>query len=414
MSRSEKEFLKRAELPPTLSKKAVTSVSEHRRASLNEEFEEGKFRDGSEVFNKKNGKSDLGNATYSIKKQGQLFGSADSTGASLNRSWQGGQGNSLKQTSDLYSPLWLTSNMNLPRDRITINAWCRAFFALNPIVHNSINLHSTYPIGKISIKSPDPKVNEFFEAMCDEIDLMNVLVQIAQEYWLLGEAFVYAELDNKNLKWSRLLIQNPDYMVVNRSVVSSEPLITMRPDENLKRIVISNKPADIEQRKKLNPHITECVKRGENIPLDNFYVSHIARKISPYETRGTGLPVTIFRQLMGLDLIRESKFVQFQSLINPIQLIKVGGSNDYRPTMQDLEAYRAIFEQAQYDKDMKIFTHDGVTVDILNRGSGIYDTSNDVTQLIKEIYIGLMVPRGRIRWWIRYNLFKWWRCIRCS
>ena len=40
--------------------------------------------------------------------------------------------------------------------------------------------------------------------MIEEIDLMNICVQIAQEYWLLGEAFVYAELDEGKGKWSRL------------------------------------------------------------------------------------------------------------------------------------------------------------------------------------------------------------------
>ena len=33
---------------------------------------------------------------------------------------------------------------------------------------------------------------------------MNICVQIAQEYWLLGEAFVYAELDESRGRWSRL------------------------------------------------------------------------------------------------------------------------------------------------------------------------------------------------------------------
>ncbi|NCX77014.1 MAG: hypothetical protein EBX09_08290, partial [Actinobacteria bacterium] len=48
--------------------------------------------------------------------------------------------------------------------------------------------------------------------------------QVAQEYWLLGEAFIYAELNESKGKWDRLLIQNPDYMVVKRTVVANEPM----------------------------------------------------------------------------------------------------------------------------------------------------------------------------------------------
>src|SRR5690606_26230692 len=139
---------------------------------------------------------------------------------------------------------------------------------------------------------------KFFNDMVDEIDLMNICVQIAQEFWLLGEAFIYAELDPNKGKWSRLMLQNPDYMIVKRTVVANEPIIMLRPDQNLQQIVRSNKPADVEQRKQLSQYIVNAVKRGENILLDNFHISHLARKISPYEIRGTGLPVCIFRQLM--------------------------------------------------------------------------------------------------------------------
>jgi hypothetical protein len=47
---------------------------------------------------------------------------------------------------------------------------------------------------------------------------------------------------------------------------------------------------------------------------------------------------------------------------------------------------------AQNDKDFKIFTHEGVTVEKVGSSSGIYDMSGDITQLIKEIFIGLQVP----------------------
>jgi len=47
---------------------------------------------------------------------------------------------------------------------------------------------------------------------------------------------------------------------------------------------------------------------------------------------------------------------------------------------------------AQYDRDFKIFTHEGVNVERIGYGQGIYDISNDITQIIKEIYIGLQVP----------------------
>jgi len=380
------QFITGRSTVPQVSAIMANSVSQTRRQEISDEVDAGFFRDGSSPRFDANGPTANAVVTSSIgmKKYGQAV-------SSVGGMFRGIHGDTVKQTPEVYSPLWLNSNLNLPRDRATINAWCRSFFALNPFVHNAICLHSTYPISKLSIKCPNKDIEKFFNDMIEEIDLMNICVQIAQEYWLLGEAFVYAELDESRGRWSRLMIQNPDYMIVKRTVVANEPIIMLRPDENLKKIIFSNRPTDIEQRKQLNSHIIDSVKRGENIPLDNFHVSHLARRISPYEIRGTGLPVCIFRQLMLFDKLRESKYAQADNMINPLTIVKIG-SADYKPTFADIEAWRAVFEEAQYDKDFKIFTHEGVDVVRVGYGQGIFDISGDITQLVKEIYVGLQVP----------------------
>jgi len=384
-SKSE-QFMENRSVVPQVSAIMANSVSQIRRQTISDEVDQGFFRDGSGNRNIENVLTSNAIVTSSIglKKYGQAV-------SSVGGMFRGIHGDTVKQTPEVYSPLWLNSNLNLPRDRATINAWCRSFYALNPFVHNAINLHSTYPISKLNIKCPNKDIEKFFNDMIEEIDLMNICVQIAQEFWLLGEAFVYAELDESRGKWARLMIQNPDYMLVKRTVVANEPIIMLRPDENLKKIIFSNRPADIEQRKQLNNHIIDSVKRGENIPLDNFHVSHLARRISPYEIRGTGLPVCIFRQLMLFDKLRESKYAQADNMINPLTLVKIGSEN-YKPTFADIEAWRSVFEEAQYDKDFKIFTHEGVTVERVGYNQGIFDISGDITQLVKEIYVGLQVP----------------------
>lgn len=376
---------------PQVSAIMANSVSQERRVLLASEVESGLFRDGSgPTYSQtlKKGEEAMGGVIGGgtpFVKQGQAFGGGGG--------FQGGvSGDTFYQAPEVYSPLWLNSNLNLPRDRATINAWCRSFFALNPFVHNAINLHSTYPISKLTIKCPNKDIEKFFNDMIEEIDLMNICVQIAQEYWLLGESFVYAELDEGKGKWSRLHIQNPDFMVVQRTVVASEPVIRLRPDQNLKNIIFSNRASDIEQRKQLSPHIVDSVRRGQNIPMDNFNVSHLARRISPYEIRGTGLPVCIFRMLYLFDQLRESKYVQAAGMINPLNLIKIGTPEGFKPTNEVLESYREVFAQAHNNKNFTVFTHDGVSVERIGWGQGIYDISGDITQLIKEIYVGLLVP----------------------
>lgn len=398
-SRADELLEQRNVLPPEITPHMAYDVSDFRRSTLEQELNSGRFREkGSVPQHLRQGQKDsfelgyvkIASASKKTASGSPVGGIGLSSGSGGSGGWRG-SGGTVRQMPEVYSPLWLNSNLNLPRDRATVNAWCRSFFALNPIVQNSISLHSTYPLAKLNIKCKNRKVENFFQAMCDEIDLMNVCVDIAQEFWTLGEAFIYAELDDRTAKWSRLSIQNPDYISVKRSVIAGEPIISLRPDENLRRVVMSQNPADIQQRQQLDPAIIEHVRRGENIPLNNFYVSHLARRISPYEVRGTGLIVSCFRQLMLFDQLRESKYVQAGSMINPLTLIKIG-NQEFRPTPADLEAWRSVFEEATLDKDFKVITHDAVDVQRVGYGQGIYDISGDITQLIKEIYIGLMVP----------------------
>lgn len=388
------DFIATRNNTPQVSSLMAHSVSQVRKDMLANEVAQGIYREGTGPAFNATGltKNSIVSAAHGpMYKRAQVIGASDAVGTGFNNRG----GDSAKQIPQIYSPLWLTSNLNLPRDRATINAWCRAFYALNPYVHNAINFHSTYPISKLSIKCSNPDIQKFFENMIEELDLLNVCAQIAQEYFLLGEAFPYAEFDESRLKWSRIMLQNPDYMIVKRTVIANEPMIMLRPDENLKRLVHSNRPQDIEQRKQLSRHIVDSVKRGENIPLDNFSVSHIARKISPYEIRGTGLPVCVFRYLMLYDKIYEAKFTQADQMINPLTLIKVGatdGMESLHPTSADLEEWRQVFEAVEFDPDAKIITHPGVSVERVGYNQGIYDVSNDITQLIKTIQVGLFMP----------------------
>src|SRR3990167_4081683 len=249
---SSQEYLAQRVGPSAISPQMARSVSQFRRDGLEEEMVDGKFRDDGtgNIYRTADhlGPSPAGFVTSSAKGFSKL---ASGVGTTAGSGGFRGSGGTLRQSPDIYSPLWLNSNLNLPRDRATINAWSRAFFALNPLVQNAISLHSTYPISKLNIKCKSEKVQDFFENMNEEIDLRNICTQIAQEFWILGECFPYAELDERSAKWSRVSIQNPDYVMVKNSVIAGEPIISLRPDENLKRIVTSNRPADVQQRQKL-------------------------------------------------------------------------------------------------------------------------------------------------------------------
>lgn len=374
-----------------------TDISEHRQEDL-VRATESLYKDGSAptpvIVHSNSYKRSQELKQEFIKKAGI----STSVGGTLGGSTSfGGQGGTVRQAPEVYSPLFQIANLQLPRDRITMNAWNRNFYDTHPLVHNCINLHATYPIGKINIKCKDSRVEQFFNDMAEEIDLAGVLQAVALEFWKMGEVFPYGELGS-NGKWKNIIIQNPDYIHIKKAVLSGEPVISMRPDAALQRLVHSNAPADVQLRKQIDEEVLYHVKKGNNIPLDNFHVSHLKMLSSPYDTHGTSVIVSIYKDLMLYDKLRESKFAQADNLVNPITLIKVGGTaeGEYHPRKEDLENYRQIFEAAQYDKDFKIVTHAGVAVERVGASGSVINISEDVNLILDNILNGLMVPKAII------------------
>ncbi len=298
-----------------------------------------------------------------------------------------------RMAPEIYSPLFQISNLNLPRDRITMNAWNRIYYDTHPVVRNAINLHASFPISKINITCESKKVQQFFQEMAERIDLYSVVYGAALEFWKLGEVFCYAELDEGAGMWDRITILNPDYVHVKKSIIGSETIASLRPDAGLVRLVNSSTPTDLALKKYIPKNIIEAVKKGHNIPLDNFNLSHLKLLSSPYDIRGTSIIVSVYKDIMLYDKLRESKFAQADGMINPLTLVKLGG-NDYRPSQADLESFRHILEEAQYDKDFKLVTHSDVTVERIGYSGGVLDISGDWEKIMANLYTGLMVPKA--------------------
>jgi hypothetical protein len=330
-------------------------------------------------------------AAQAMRESFSKTGGVSGVGSNYGR---GGGASTVHQGPEVYSPLFQMANLQLPRDRITMNAWNRNFYDTHPLVRNCINLHATYPISKINIKCKNEKVERFFNEMAQEIDLVGILQAVAQEFWTIGEVFPYAELDQHTGKWKSISIQNPDYIHVKKSPFGDYS-ISLRPDAALMRLIQSNNPDDVRLVSRLDPEIAYHVRKGNSIPLDSFRVSHLKMLSSPYQIHGTSMIVSIYKDLMLYDKLRESKFAQADNLVNPITLIKVGGATEgeFHASSEDLENYRQIFEQAQYDKDFKIITHAGVSVERVGASGQIIDIAADMTFIVENILYGLMTPK---------------------
>jgi intein/homing endonuclease len=439
---------------------------------------------------------------------GREFSKISKTASAFGGSGSSAGSNVERLSPEVYSPLFTMANLNLPRDRITVNAWIRNFFDLHPIVRNAITLHATYPISKLNLKCHDRRVLQFFEDMIEEMNLITSLGEIALEYWKIGEAslpdslvtmkdgsvkkiqdvevgdfvlthtgnfckvvrvnsrdwdgeyseiynnhnslklqltgehpvyykdqdhlgegfgwvetknlkengfisvfgnktntvakiikiekknyrglvydlsvekdhsyvlndvvvhncFPYAELDETAGKWSKIIVQNPDYIIVKKSILSADPIIMLRPDATLQRLVSSSNPADVQLRRQIPEKILYHVKNGQNIPLDNFNVSHLKMSSSPYEIRGSSIIVSIFKDACLYDKLRECYSIDTEILTDGGFKYYDDVSKDdkiatFNPNTEQLE-YCNFLERIKYNYEGEMYNFIGDKIDI--------------------------------------------------
>lgn len=158
--------------------------------------------------------------------------------------------------------------LEIPRDRATINAWCRSAYVLSPTINKEIDFYTSRIIGKLKKHKKIP---------------LHKLELIVNQVLVIGECFI--------LKNDYLRVLNPDY--VNAKVDINNPnksIYSLRPDENLRRAIKDNKFEYVDGYSKESYDIlVSSVNNGENIPLENYDLFHICKKNFPYELRGTSI-----------------------------------------------------------------------------------------------------------------------------
>jgi hypothetical protein len=296
-----------------------------------------------------------------------------------------------------FSPFYEETNLNLPRNRPEINAWCRHYYNTDPWVGNAIDLHSTYPLSSFGVKCKSLEITKFFNEMLDDLNFGSMIYEIAREYFILGEVFPMMELDEVEGKWSKIIIQNPDYVEVSKHNLT-DPMISILPDAELQKMLTSTNPDHIrirEQLKEKAPEFLQYVFAGKPYPVPPTNIAHIARKTSPYDVRGTSILTRVFKDLMYRDIIREAQFTIAQNHITPLRLVKVGNTDgSYRPNAEDLVAFRQLLEEATYDPNFTIVTHTGVEIQYIGASGAILQVDSEMERIEDRVLTGLFLSKA--------------------
>ncbi|HWY34941.1 MAG TPA: hypothetical protein VNX68_09860, partial [Nitrosopumilaceae archaeon] len=113
-----------------------------------------------------------------------------------------------------FSPFRIRPSVETPTKRQDLNQWYRAYAKYDPMVGMAIQLHSEFPLSNFEIDHEDSTVREFFNQVKEDLGLAQFIVNMAQEYYTVGEAFPFGMMDSadKPQMWERFILLDPDYV----------------------------------------------------------------------------------------------------------------------------------------------------------------------------------------------------------
>ena len=120
----------------------------------------------------------------------------------------GGSNTVLAGAGQFFSPQLSTDFLELPQSLRERREIYRHFYNTDPLVGQSIDLHTEIPLSKVRLARPKPRtcpkgfkdpddygayILRFFERMCKKVHLFQTLIQATHHYWLDGNVFIWAE-----------------------------------------------------------------------------------------------------------------------------------------------------------------------------------------------------------------------------
>lgn len=323
----------------------------------------------------------------------------DSLPKKIQRKMASGVGLNTKMMGpSFYHPLFQSTNMMLPRDRRERNEWCRHFYRTEPIIATALDMHTEYPISNFNLMCPDEQIKDFFEYMVfDKININDVLLNIGLEYWKIGDAFPFGQLNGNEGIWDSFTLLNPDYINIQASSMSTEQCIELIPDEQIKTIIAAGprgEYADIYRQ--LPEDIVRAVKMGRNIKLDNRLVTHIAHKASPYEVWGTPLLMRCFKTLIYKDKLRQAQDAIATRHIFPLRVAKIGAPGEPMPSQGDIDNFRDVLLDADQDPNYFLVYHYALQFDYVGSSGKILPLNQEFDFIQKELMNGLGINQAML------------------
>ncbi|MFA5312107.1 MAG: Hint domain-containing protein, partial [Methanomassiliicoccales archaeon] len=273
-----------------------------------------------------------------------------------------------------FSPVHTPINWQIPSKRLEEYQWARFFYKNEPKVASSIDFYSYFPINDYEHECKDRKIKRYFDDFKMRLQIVKWLRLVSHEIHLLGDCFPFLEIscpqcggvgrvgdqlcEHEGGTVKRIVILNPDFVEVFTSPLNPEPIVALKPDEELINMVQKRTPG----YERLTAEVIKLISAGLPIRLDNRNVSHLMYGEGGYTRYGTGMVRRLFPILSYKTKLMVAQWIVAERLIVPIKIVKVG--SDERPAgPADIAAVQQQLAMTANDPNLTIVTHHAFELD---------------------------------------------------
>jgi len=313
-----------------------------------------------------------------------------------------GSGGMIYGQPQFFSPVHTPINWQIPSRRIEQYSWARFFYSNEAKVAASIDFYSQFPVSGYQNECKDRKVKKYFDKLQSRLNLEKWIKLMSHEIHLLGDCFPFLEIscpicngsgrngdelcDHEGGSIRRVVILNPDYIEVFTSPLNPEPIIALKPDEELINMVQRKTPG----YEYLTPQVISLVSSGKPIRLDNRNVTHLKYGEGGYGKYGTGMVRRLFPILSYKTKLMVAQWIVAERLIVPIRVVKVG--NDERPAgPADIAMVQEQLAASSQDPNLTIVTHNAFEIEWVGSSGHVLALSNEFELINQEILDGMMI-----------------------
>ena len=344
--------------------------------------------------------------------------------------------------SSFYSPQLSTDFLEKPQNLRERRAFYRFFYNTNEIVGQAIDIHSTLPLSKLRLVPPKGKnkhqneyIFKFFENMCNDMRLFKNLIEITHEYFLMGNAFIFAEqhdwkegLNEQDLSkkgqeakqrseylekkfgivdknpmfkgWKKLVVLPPDQVRVRKLPLTDNVAIEYMPDPETRKFLTSDTPvvdsADTEHpatQYSIPEEIKDKVRRSGIVPMDTdpntgSHVYLLARKKSQYEPLGISIIERCVNTLVLLDKLRQAQTSIASRHMTPMRIVWAEDLND-----DGVDNLREQVDMALVDPDFSIIANYEIHWEEMGSQGRLLDIEAENEAGMNRLFAGLGVTR---------------------